>query len=326
MFRSAVLKSLAVALFTATLAQPAFSAEPEVLDGVAAVVKGPGAPQEDVITFSQVRELTGARERALRDQYTGKELVEKIKELRTGAIKDLIDRQLILQEFRKNKFSIPDYVIDDHVQTIIREEFGGDRNAFLRTLEAQGYTLAKFKENETDKIIVQAMRSKNVKSDLIVAPQAISAYYEKNRAEFSTPEQIHLRMIVIQKGGPAGKKIAEEIRQKILAGGEFDKLAQMYSEDGKQDTGGDWGWIDRKTLNETLTKAAFALKPGEVSRVIELGGNYYLMYCEAKKNAVTKPASEVHDAIENKLLQIERQNAQQKWIDSLRQKAYIKVF
>ena len=34
---------------------------------------------------------------------------------------------------------IPDYVIDDRVQTIIREEFGGDRAAFIRTLQAQGF-------------------------------------------------------------------------------------------------------------------------------------------------------------------------------------------
>jgi hypothetical protein len=52
------------------------AAEPEVIDGVAAVVNG------DVITFSQVQEVSGPRERTLREQYTGAELVEKIKEAR----------------------------------------------------------------------------------------------------------------------------------------------------------------------------------------------------------------------------------------------------
>src|SRR5207302_3803220 len=127
--------------------------------------------------------------KVLRDQYTGQEIVNKIKEVRLAAVNDLIDRQLIIQEFKKNKFSIPEYVIDDHIQTIIREEFGGDRNAFVRTLEAQGYTLAKFKANETDKIIVQAMRSKQAKTDVMVSPQQIADYYHKNSEEFSTPEQ-----------------------------------------------------------------------------------------------------------------------------------------
>ena len=299
---------------------PRMLAEEQVLDGIAAVVNG------DVITFSQVRELVGAREKALRDQFKGQELVEKIKEVRLAAVKDLVDRQLIIQEFKKNKFSIPEYVIDDHIQTIIRDEFGGDRNAFVRTLEAQGYTMQRFKEVETDKIIVQAMRSKQVKTDVMIPPQQIEEFYRKNSEEFSTPEQVKLRMIVVKKGGEGGKQMAEEIRAKIVGGAEFQDLAQMYSEDSTKEAGGDWGWIDRKTLNEGLTKIAFSLKPGEVSKVVELDGSYYLLYIEAKKNATTKPLSEVHDDIEKKLLQTERQRLQQKWIDSLRQKAYVKMF
>lgn len=320
-----VLKCCAVIALAAVLCSggPANAAQ-EVLDGVAAVVNG------DVITFSQVRELVGARERSLRDTLHGQELVEKIKEARLGALKDLIDRQLILQEFRKNKFSIPDYIIEDHIQTIIRTEFGGNRVAFVRTLEAQGLTLSRFRELETEKIIVQAMRQKNMRGEgLMIPPQQIDEYYAKNREAFTTPEQIKLRMIVLKKGsgdGSSKKQMAEEIRAKMTAGGEFEKLAQMYSEDSSQDTGGDWGWVDRKMLNETLTKAAFSLKPGQVSRVIELGDNYYLLYVEAKKSAVVKPLSQVRGEIEGKLLQESRQKLQEKWIEGLRQKAYIKTF
>ena len=64
----------------------------EVLDGIAAVVN------DDVITFSQVRDLVGPIEKAARDQFKGNELVEMIKEIRLKAINDLIDRQLVLQE------------------------------------------------------------------------------------------------------------------------------------------------------------------------------------------------------------------------------------
>lgn len=292
----------------------------EVLDGIAAVVNG------DVITFSQVREVVGTREKALRGAFTGNELVEKIKETRLAAVKELIDRQLILQEFKKNKLSIPDYVIEDRVQTIIREEFGGDRQAFTRTLEAQGYTLSRFKEIETEKVIVQAMRGRVVKSEAIISPHQIDDYYAKHRAEFSTPEQVKLRMIVIKKNGDNGVKMAEEIRQKVADGGDFAKLAQMYSEDSTQESGGDWGWIDRKTLNENLTEIAFSLKPGSVSKVAEAGGNCYILFVEAKKPATVKPLSEMRDEIEKKLQQEERQRLQQKWIDGLRKKAYIKMF
>jgi peptidyl-prolyl cis-trans isomerase SurA len=130
-------------------------------------------------------------------------------------------------------------------------------------------------------------------------------------------------MIVIKQNGQAGKQMAEELRQKALGGADFDKLAGMYSEDTSQAPDGDWGWIDKHMLNENLTKTAFALKPGQVSQVVELAGSYYLLYCEAKKAEVTKPLAEVHDDIENKLVEQEQQQAQQKWIEGLRKKAYV---
>jgi parvulin-like peptidyl-prolyl isomerase len=295
----------------------------EVLDGVAAVVNG------DVITFSQVRELVGSREKSLRDTYKGEELVAKVKELRISALNDLIDRQLVIQEFKKNKLSIPEYIVEDQVQSIIRTEFGGDRNAFHRTLEAQGYTLARFKEIETEKIIVQAMRQKFVKVNTVVPPNEVEAEYNRHHEEFSTPEQVKLRMIILKKDTgdlDSKKKLAAEIRAKVKGGAEFDKVAQMYSEDNSQDTGGDWGWIDRHTLNEELSKAAFGLKPGQVSEVLEVGNNFYLLFVEARKNASVKPLGEVRTDIEKKLLQAERTKAQQKWIEGLRKKAFIKTF
>jgi len=304
----------------------AASADEEVLDALAAVVNG------DVITFSEVREIVETRIKSLKTQYPngGKEYFDKVTQIRLEAINDLIDRQLILQEFDKNKFSIPDYIVDEQIQGIIRQDFGGDRSAFLRTLEAQGFTVEKFRKSEREKIIVQAMRQKNVPNDLIIPPHKVEDYYATNKAEFTTPEQIHLRMLVLKKDSgnvsEGSEKMAAEIRQKIVGGADFGKMAEMYSEDASQGAQGDWGWVDHHTLNETLTKAAFALKPGQVSRPLELEGNIYLLYVEAKKDETLRPLSEVRDDIEKKLLQEERQNEQQKWIASLRKKAYIRIY
>ena len=300
----------------------------EVVDGVAAIVNN------DVITISQVRELVGARERAMREGYNGPDLADKIKEMRLGALKDLVDRQLIIQEFRSMQekgANIPDYVVDDRVQTIIREEFGGDRAAFIRTLQAQGYTLTRFKEIEKEKIIVQAMRQAKITDNFVVSPKQIQDFYDKNKTAYSIPEQVKLRMIVLREGaddviGANKRQTAEEIREKIVGGAEFERMAQMYSEDeATSDLGGDWGWVERNTLNEQLTKTAFSLKAGETSSVLKIGDSYYILFVEARKNASIKPMAEVRDEIERNLIQQERMKAQQRWIDTLRRKAYIKI-
>ena len=302
----------------------------EVIDGVAAIVNN------DVITISQVRELIGARERAMREAYRGPDLADKVKEMRLAALKDLVDRQLIIQEFRKMQekgANIPDYVVDDRVQTIIREEFGGDRSAFVRTLQAQGYSLTRFKEIEKEKIIVQAMRQAKVTDNFVVSPKQVQDFYDKNRSAYSLPEQVKLRLIVLRDGnkddiGSGGdkKQTAEEIRQKLVGGAEFERMAQMYSEDeSTSDTGGDWGWIERNTLNEQLTKIAFSLKTGGISPVIRIGDSYYILYVEARKNSSVKPLGEVREEIESSLMQQERMKVQQRWLDTLRQTAYIKI-
>src|SRR5881398_189543 len=135
----------------------AFAQEPQVVDGMAAIVNG------DVITYSQVRQLSAPREKLLRSQLSGQDLENKLKEVRQLALKDLIDRRLIIQAFKKESYQIPDHVVDQRVHDIIRESFGGDRNTFVKTLEAQNYSLGEFKEKEMERIIVQAMRSHNVR-------------------------------------------------------------------------------------------------------------------------------------------------------------------
>jgi peptidyl-prolyl cis-trans isomerase SurA len=316
-------------LFLFISASISLNAAEEVINGIAAVVNG------DVVTFSQVRELMAAQEKSAAEIYHGAELENKVKEMRQLAIQDLIDRSLILQEFKKKEFTIPAYMIDDTVQRIIRTDFGGDRAAFVRTLQAQGYTMARFRDVQKDKMVVQAMRQSKVSDNIIVSPLKIRDYYNKNSAAYTTPAQVKLRMIVLHEGRASGdappdaslskKEMAQEIHDKLAGGAEFDRLAQMYSDDSTKDAGGDWGWIERKTLNDDLAKVAFSLKTGEISPVIPLDNAYYILMVESTKPAVTKPLSQVQGEIVQNLIQQEKIKAQERWLKTLRDQAYIKI-
>jgi len=299
--------------------------EPEVVDGVAAVVNG------DVITYSQVRTVVMPREKLLRAQFTGQQLVDKVKEARQLALQDLIDRQLILQSFRKENFQIPDHYVEERLHDIIRTDFGGDRNTFIKTLEAQNYTIGEFKKMETEKMIVQAMRGKNVKMQMIASPAKVEAFYKEHRDDFTSKEQVKLRLIMIPSHASDGnaaaqKAMADEIFGKLVNGAEFERMAQLYSEDSTREHGGDWGWIEHKTLATPLEKVAFNLPVGKISNVVEFSGNYYILKVEDKKGGETKSLADARPDIEKKLLQLEAQSLQEKWLTSLRSKAFIKTF
>ena len=319
----------AALLSVSSFCRGAPTAEPQVIDGIAAVVRLEGAPDNDVITYSEVRGVSAPQERLLRDQYKGDELVKKITEARNEALKDMIDRQLIVQAFKKEGYQIPEHYLDQRVKDIIRENFNGDRNTFIKTLQAQTFTLGEFRKMETEKMIVSAMRQHNVEVKTIVSPNKIQDYYRKHTAEFTSKEQVKLRMIMISAGTTdrAGQKaMAEEILGKLVNGAEFDRMAQIYSEDSTRDLGGDWGWVDRGTLTAPLEKIAFSLPLNKVSNIVEISGNYYILKVEDRHGGVTRPFAEVREEIEKKLASEEAQAMQERWIASLRQKAYIKMY
>jgi peptidyl-prolyl cis-trans isomerase SurA len=326
MIRRFLIAAFAVfALLLPPLCHGALAAESQVIDGIAAIVNG------EIITYSQVRGLVGPRERLLQSQFKGEELAKQLKTAREAALKDLIDRELIVQSFKKEKFELPDHFVDERVNDIIRDNFGGDRQTFIKTLQAQNYSLSEFKKHEKDSIIVQAMRSKNVKLNTVIPPAKVVEYYTKHRAEFTAKEQVKLRMIMIpthaaEGNAAAQKAIAEEILGKLADGAPFDRMAQIYSEDSTRDLGGDWGWIERKTLAAPLEKIAFNLPPGRASHVIELGPNYYILKVEEKRGGDTPSLAKLRPEIEKKLMQEESQRQQELWLASLRQKAYIRTF
>jgi peptidyl-prolyl cis-trans isomerase SurA len=323
-----------LALNIPPICRAAYSAEPQVVDGVAAIValgddKNPA--KGEVITYSQVRELVAPREKVLRTQYTGDQLAAKVKEAREAALKDLIDRQLIIQAFKKDSYQVPDHFVEEQMHDIIRENFGGDRNTFIKTLEAQNYTLGEFKKMETEKMIVQAMRSKNVKKNTVASPLKIEEYYKVHRDQFTSKEEIKLRLIMIPSHAADGqaaaqKALAEEIFGKLANGADFSHLAQIYSEDSTREQGGDWGWIERKTLATPLEKVAFNLPTGKISHIVEFSGNYYILKVDEKRGGDTKSLDQVRVDIEKLLIQQEAQDLQERWIASLRSKAYIRTF
>src|SRR5437879_11549146 len=137
MMRQILIALIAACLlnFSPTCRAAYAQAEPEVVDGVAAVVNG------DVITFSQVRGLVGPREKLLRAQFSGEDLIKKVKEARQAALQDLIDRQLILQAVKKENFQIPDHYGEERMHHLLRTDFGGDRNTLHKTHEAQTLTI-----------------------------------------------------------------------------------------------------------------------------------------------------------------------------------------
>ena len=307
-------------------------------DGIAAIVNG------KVITFSEVKRQVHDAEQSLIDSgLQGGELMNRVKEIRLEALKALIERELIIQEFDGKGYFLPDNVVEDQISDIVRTKFDGDRVAFIRTLKAGGKTLDQFKQDQRDSLVVRIMRQKFVSEEVIVSPFKIEEYYFENATKFAIAEQVRLGMIFFKRTEPMeeeGKKKAEDITKKAdpqydlalevllkLDGGDnFAELASSYSQGPASADGGDLGWVTRDTLRKELADVAFKLHPEQTSRIIETDDGFYILKVFDRKRAGVKPIEEARGEIEGQLLVQERRKTQEQWLNRLRGKAYIKMF
>src|SRR5213594_270821 len=179
-----------LALFAAGLARA------EILDGVAAIVN------DKVITYSEVREYVQPVVAQLRRNFSGKDFVEKVRAAQMDALNNLIERALILQEFKEKGYNFPESVVDAQFNDVIANDFGGDRAAFIKTVQAQNLTVSQYREQLRDRIIVQAMRNNKTQREVVVSPYKIEKYYNEHDDDFKVEDQIKLRMIYIKKGQP----------------------------------------------------------------------------------------------------------------------------
>lgn len=284
------------------------------------------------IISSEVREAVQAQEQLIRMQIKDPNLAAaRVAELKSSALYALIERQLVLSEFEKLGGTIKPQYVDDDINNIIRESFEGNREKFLYELAKSNMTIKKFRDQREKMMVVSVLRARQVKDLPPPTPAQVEAFYRKNAEKFQDKGYIKFSTITIPKY-PVGdvnaspesqKKLAEEIRTKIANGADFAQMAKTYSQDSRAEQGGDWGLQDRDSLSEAIASVAFALKPGTVSKVVDVDVSYMIIYCESKQAGNQQPLDKVRPQIEKFISAEMGREAVNRWLSSLAAKAVI---
>ena len=321
------MRFLCAILVGAILTGFGFKADAELVDGIEAIV------HDSVITFQEVADTSDRIVQQLRLEYATQPdvLSRQVTTTYKETLQELQERQLILHEFQTAGYNLPESIIDEQFENYIKEgKYHGDRVAFIKTLQEQGVTLEKARRDYRDTFIVEQMRYKNISSAIMISPHKIETYYVDHKDDFKEEDKVKLRMIVLpnppETDTTQARKLAEEIVAKLKEGAAFADMESIYSQGSKTGQQGERDWVEKSVLREELAKAAFSLKRGEISGVIETPGYFYIIMVEDKQEARVKPLPDVRDQIEKLLLGKERSRLQQAWIEKLKKKTFIREF
>jgi len=169
---------------------------------------------------------------------------------------------------------------------------------------------------------------RDVVSESVVNDAAVRQYYDQHSDEFATPERIHVRHIVVTAtdAGPGAKSKEQALEIiKALAGqlhesnfasrslkdpkaaeqlriNQFKQLARQYSEDASGANGGDLGWVTKGQLDPDFEAAAWALKPGMPSGIVETKFGYHLILVDEKQSMGVESFQEAKASIREFLM------------------------
>lgn len=283
-----------------------------------------------IITRRMLQQAVEEQNAALYRQFSGAELDAKLKTAREQTLQGLIDSNLLADKADDLGIRIGDDQMRAMIESIKKENnFATDADLEKAIKASVGISLDEFIKRQKQTTLQQQVLGREVYSKIAVEDSELQAYYQQHLAEYAQPSRFRARELVIAKGAtPAETDAARakmaEVQKALASGAKFEDLVKEDSTAPSKDTGGDLGWMQKGLLQPQLEQAAWALKEGEVSPLLETDKDLILLQLIAKEDDRHQPLAEVKDKIMEKVQEPKAKNAVERYLQDLRTRANIR--
>jgi peptidyl-prolyl cis-trans isomerase C len=266
----------------------------------------------------------------MRYQQTGKKLSDEEKrKYEANVLDNLITIEVLYQESEKKGIKVDPKRVEQQYDMLVKRY--PDKEKFKEFLAQWDISEDKIKKNIKRHTAIQELIKTNVTDKVKVDNKDVKKFYDANPEKFKSPEEIKASHILIKldpnKASDtekvAAKKKLNTVKDRLAKGEDFGKLAKEVSEGPSNKTGGDLGYFSRGQMVKPFEEAAFALKKGEVSDIVETQFGYHLIKVFDKKPAKILTFKEVKDRLASQLKQQEAQQKAIAYIEKLKSSAKI---
>lgn len=256
-------------------------------------------------------------------------------EQRDAVYRQVLDRivgfHLLVQEARSRKVVAPPWEVDAQIEQI-KKQFPSE-DAFKQMLQTRGVTLERLRADTAQTIAVNQMLQGELEPKVKITEAEARTFFEQNKPRFRQEESVRASHILIRVEEQAdvatkakARAQADDVLRQLKKGAPFADLAKKYSQDpGSAPNGGDLGFFSRGQMVPAFDQAAFALKPGQTSGVIETPFGFHIIRVSETKPGRDLGYDEVKAQIEDYLKQQIRDLKSQEFVDQLKAKGKVQL-
>jgi peptidyl-prolyl cis-trans isomerase SurA len=278
-----------------------------VVDRVVAVVN------DDIITMSDLQ-----RELQRHTDITDQRLV----------LEGMIDRKLQMIAAKRNGIDVTERELTDGIGDIMKRN-NMAIGQFELALAKEGLTLDQYRVELREQMTLSRLFNKYVRSGIAVDDAEARAFYDKNAKQYSLPEEVKVRHLVVtvpEKASYAKVTAAQEqaaaLMERIRKGEDFVRLIREHSGSPTAKQDGDLGFLQRGQAIPELEEAAKDLKPGEYAGPVRCDDGFHIIRVEDIRTPV-QPFEKVKEEITRTLFEQKMENTYRSFLQTLRSGSHI---
>jgi len=260
-------------------------------------------------------------------------LQQAVAESTPQLILQAVDELLMVQRGRELGYVMSDDQFKSVLDNIKKDNNIDTDEKFNEALKQEGMSLADLRKQLEKNMLETRVQQNEVVAKISVTEDEAHTYYNAHKGEFTTPSSLMLREILVKvptdargvnvAADDAAKEKIGDIRNRVLGGEPFAKLAGEVSDSPSKTNGGLIGPISSEDLAPALQQALLKLKAGDVSDVMRMQQGYEIFQLDSKTEPKVKSYDDAHTDITDKIAEDKRKVETEKYIEKLRASASI---
>ena len=234
-------------------------------------------------------------------------------QLRDQAMNFLIQRTQFEVKADELDIDVSDEAVDKRIDQYIKERHQGDKKKFDAELKSQGLSPEQARDIISANLVQEAIFNK-VTKDVKVNDEQVKAYYDKNKAQYGTPETRAVRHVLVKE-----KALADDLYAQLKAGGNWNAIAKKHSQDPASKNQGGKMTATKGQLVPEFEQTAFTIGDNGISKPVKTQYGWHIIQALGPvKKSESTPFAQVQEAIRQQLLQENRNKEMEKWVADMR--------